>query len=88
MNLGRKTVDQMPSPINLILSDMKAGQITPPQPTDKGLEMYAVCDRQQVRIDDNKRTKVLGEMRQKAFQMRAARYLKDLRADAHIEYRD
>ena len=88
INLGRKTVDQMPSPINLILSDMKAGQITPPQPTDKGLEMYAVCDRQQVRIDDNKRTKVLGEMRQKAFQMRAARYLKDLRADAHIEYRD
>lgn len=88
INLGKKTVDQMPSPINLILSDMKAGQITPPQPTDKGLEMYAVCDRKQVRIDDKERSKVLGEMRQKAFQMRAERYLKDIRTDAHIEYRD
>ncbi|GJM02079.1 MAG: hypothetical protein DHS20C08_05800 [Rhodomicrobium sp.] len=88
INLGKKTIDQMPSPINLILSDMKAGQITPPQPSSKGLEMYAVCDRKQVSIDDTKRTKVLGELRQKAFQMRAARYLKDVRADAHIEYRD
>ena len=88
INLGKKTLDQIPSPIDLILSDMKAGQITPPQTTAKGIEMYAVCDRQQVAINDEKRTKVLSEMRQKAFQMRAKRYLKDVRADAHIEYRD
>lgn len=88
INLGKKTLDQIPSPINLILSDMKAGQITPPQTTGKGIEMYAVCDRQQVAVNDEKRTKVLSELRQKAFQMRAKRYLKDIRADAHIEYRD
>lgn len=88
INLGQKTIEEMPSPINLILSDMKAGQITPPQPTDKGLEMYAVCDRQQVTIDNKKRTEVLAKLRQDAFQMRAARYLKDIRTEAHIEYRD
>lgn len=88
IDLGQKTIEEMPSPINLILSDMKAGQITPPQPTDKGLEMYAVCDRQQVTIDDKKRTEVLSKLRQDAFQMRAARYLKDIRSEAHIEYRD
>ncbi len=88
VNLGRKTLDQLPSPINIILGDMKAGQITPPQPTSKGLEMYAVCERKSVAIDDTKRRKALGEMRQKAFQLRAKRYMSDLRQDAHIEYRD
>ena len=88
VNLGKKTLDQLPSPINIILGDMKAGQITPPQPSAKGLEMYAVCDRNLVTIDDKQRTKALGEMRQKAFQLRAKRYLSDLRQEAHIEYRD
>ncbi|GAA6212110.1 hypothetical protein NBRC116602_18510 [Hyphomicrobiales bacterium 4NK60-0047b] len=88
VNLGRKTLDQLPSPINIILGDMKAGQITPPQPTSKGLEMYAVCERKSVAIDDSKRRKALGEMRQKAFQLRAKRYMSDLRQDAHIEYRN
>jgi len=88
VNLGKKTLDELPSPINIILSDMKVGQVTPPQPSSKGLEMYAVCDRQQVSIDDKQRTKALGEMRQKAFQLRAKRYLSDIRQDAHIEYRD
>lgn len=88
VNLGKKTINELPSPINIILGDMKAGQITPPQPTAKGLEMYAVCDRQQVSVDDTKRRKTLGEMRQKAFQLRAKRYMSDIRQDAHIEYRN
>lgn len=88
VNLGAKTLDQMPSPVDLILSDMRAGQITPPQSTAKGLEMYAVCDRKQVTLDNKKKNKVIAEMRQKAFQLRAKRYLKDLRDEAHIEYRD
>ena len=50
--------------------------------------MYAVCERKSVAIDDTKRRKALGEMRQKAFQLRAKRYMSDLRQDAHIEYRD
>ena len=88
VSIGSKTLDELPSPINIILSDMKVGQITPPQPTPKGLEMYAVCDRQIVTMDQSKRTKVLGKLRQDAFQLRAKRYLSDLRQDAHIEYRD
>lgn len=86
--LGKKTLDQMPSPINLILGDMKAGQMTPPQPTEKGIQMFAVCDRQQVAIDDNQRSKTLSELRQKAYQLRADKYMNDVRQDAHIEYRD
>lgn len=88
INLGRKTLDKIPSPVNLILSDMKVGEITPPQATDKGLEMYAVCERKQVTIDDTQRRKVLGKLRQEAYQLRSERYLKDLRDEAHIEYRD
>jgi len=85
--LGHKSVEDLPSPTNMIISDMKAGQITPPQATADGLEMYAVCDRKQVAVDNKERRKMLGEMRQKAFQLRAKRYLSDLRQDAHIEVR-
>lgn len=88
INVGKKTLDQIPSPMNLILSDMKVGQITPPQSTNSGLEMYVVCERKQVTIDDNQRARILGAMRQKAFNLRAERYLKDIREEAHIEYRD
>ncbi len=88
INLGRKTLDEIPSPMNLILSDMKAGQITPPQATSDGLEMYAVCERKQVMIDAKQKSKTISKMRQKAFNLRAKRYLKDIRDEAHIEYRD
>jgi len=67
---------------------MKAGQITPPQATAEGLEMYAVCERKQVMIDAKQKNKAISKMRQKAFNLRAKRYLKDIRDEAHIEYRD
>ena len=88
IRVGRTTLDKVPSPMNLILSDMKVGQITPPRATQEGLEMYAVCGRKQVTIDDKERSKVISKLRQNAFQLRSQRYLKDLRDEAHIEYRD
>jgi len=88
IKVGNTTLDKVPSPMNLILSDMKVGQITPPRATQEGLEMYAVCGRKQVTIDDKERRKVIAKLRQNAFQLRSQRYLKDLRDEAHIEYRD
>ncbi len=86
--LGNKTVDELPAPTNVIISDMKTGEITPPQPIAEGIEMYAVCGRKQVAQNNKERQKMLGEMRQKAFQLRAKRYLSDIRQDAHIEIRN
>lgn len=88
VNIGKKTLSELPSPINVIISNMKTGQITPAQFTDKGIELYAVCEREQVIVAAKKRAKVLTNLRQEAFQLRANRYLKDIRDEAHIEYRD
>ena len=88
IRVGNTTLDKVPSPMNLILSDMKVGQITPPRATQEGLEMYAVCGRKQVTIDDKERSKVITKLRQDALLLRSQRYLKDLRDEAHIEYRD
>lgn len=86
--LGQKSLDQIPSPTNMLLSDMKAGQMTPPQPSAEGIEMYAVCDRNRAMVNSKERKLALNKMRQKAFQMRAKRYLSDLRQDVHIEMRN
>ncbi len=87
-NMGKKTLGQLPSPLNLIMSNMKVGQITPPQSSLKGLEMYAVCERKQVMLDDTQKNKVIAKLRQQAFELRSKRYLKDIRQEAHIEYRN
>jgi peptidyl-prolyl cis-trans isomerase SurA len=46
-----------------------------------------VCGRDAVKTDEDKRTQAEGELKQKEFEVMAKRYLKDLREDAHIEYR-
>ena len=87
IHVGLKTIDQLSPPHNIILSDAKAGQMTPPNFTSNGIEMYAVCDKKTIRMTDKKRDEMRSKMRQKGFQMRAARYLRDLRQDAFIEYK-
>ena len=86
--LGRKTLDKLPSVVGIILGNMKAGEISPPQTTAKGIEMYAVCDRKQVTLDHEESNKIKAKLRQDAFQRRAKRYLKDLREEAYIERRN
>jgi peptidyl-prolyl cis-trans isomerase SurA len=49
--------------------------------------VFAVCGRRAVGVDDKQREKAEGELAQKEFEIVAKRYLRDLRQDAHIEYR-
>ena len=83
--MGRKTLDKLPSVTSLVLSNMKSGEISPPQTTAQGIEMFAVCDRRQVLLDNEQSKKIKDKLRQDAFQRRASRYLKDLRAEAYFE---
>ena len=52
-----------------------------------GIEVYAVCARRPIKVDEKEREKAEGELAQKEFEIVAKRYLRDLRQDAHIEYR-
>ena len=59
----------------------------PPSTAAHGIEVYAVCGRRPIKADEKQREKAEGELAQREFEIVAKRHLRDLRQDAHIEYR-
>jgi peptidyl-prolyl cis-trans isomerase SurA len=74
-------------PTRTLLLNAKDGEMVPPTMGAGGLELYAVCGRKVVKADEQKRTQAQQELQQKEFEILAKRHLRDIRHDAHIEYR-
>jgi peptidyl-prolyl cis-trans isomerase SurA len=85
--IGKKKSSTLPEPTRTLLLNASDGEMLPPTVGDGAVELYVVCGRDAVKTDEDKRTQAEGELKQKEFEVMAKRYLKDLREDAHIEYR-
>lgn len=85
--IGKKKSSTLPEPTRTLLLNASDGEMLPPTVGDGAVELYVVCGRDQVKTDEEKRTQAETELKQKEFEVMAQRYLKDLREDAHIEYR-
>lgn len=85
--LGNRKAAAIPEPTRSLLLNAKDGEMLPPSVGQGGVELWAVCSRTVVTADAEKRTAAQEELRQKEFEVLAKRHLKDLRQDAHIEYR-
>ena len=59
----------------------------PPTIGEGGVELWAVCSRKIIKAEDAKRQTAESELRQKEFEVLSKKHLKDLRQDAHIEFR-
>ena len=77
----------IPEPTRSLLLSAKDGDMLPPTTAAHGIEVYAVCARRPIKVDEKEREKAEGELAQKEFEIVAKRHLRDLRQDAHIEYR-
>lgn len=77
----------VPEPTRTLLLSAKDGDMLPPSTAGAGIEIYTVCGRRAVRADDKQREKTANELQQHEFEILAKRHLRDLRQDAHIEYR-
>jgi peptidyl-prolyl cis-trans isomerase SurA len=86
-NIGKRKSSTLPEPTRTLLLNASDGEMLPPSVGDGAVELYVVCGRDSVKSDADKRTQAEGELKQKEFEVMARRYLKDLREDAHIEYR-
>jgi peptidyl-prolyl cis-trans isomerase SurA len=86
-NIGKRKSSTLPEPTRTLLLNASDGEMLPPTVGDGAVELYVVCGRDSVKTDADKRTQAEGELKQKEFEVMARRYLKDLREDAHIEYR-
>lgn len=85
--LGNRTAEQLPNEAKAIFLEVKSGEMTPPNITGDGVELYAICSKRSVKGDDKTRAKIKNKLRQREFNVLKRRYLKDLRQDAYIEYR-
>lgn len=74
-------------PTRSLLLSAKDGDMLPPSPLPGAIDLMAVCARRTVKADDKQREKVQEDLRAKEFEMLAKRHLRDIRQDAHIEFR-
>jgi peptidyl-prolyl cis-trans isomerase SurA len=86
-DLGARKPSAIPEPTRSLLLNARDGEMLPPSVGQGGVELWSVCSRTVVKADEQKRTQAQEELRQKEFELLAKRHLKDLRQDAHIEYR-
>ncbi len=74
-------------PTQSMLLSARDGDMLPPVTAANGIEVYVVCGRRPIKADEKVREKAQEELAQKEFEIVAKRHLRDLRQDAHIEYR-
>ncbi len=74
-------------PTRSLLLSARDGDLLPPSTAAHGIEVYAVCGRRPIKADEKQRERAEGELAQKEYEIVAKRHLRDLRQDAHIEYR-
>lgn len=85
--LGVRKAASFNEPVRTLLLNAKEGDLLPPNPGAGVVELYALCGRKVVTADEKARTEAANELRQKEFELLARRHLRNLRQDAHIEYR-
>jgi peptidyl-prolyl cis-trans isomerase SurA len=70
-----------------ILDNTQEGRLTPPEITQQGIELYALCGKRQSTTELPGKREVREQLMQERFAEQGKRYLKELRAGAMIEYR-
>lgn len=86
-DLGARRPSTIPEPTRSMLLNAKDNEMLPPSVGETGVELWAVCSRTAIKADEKQRTEASEQLKQKEFELLAKRHLKDLRQDAHIEYR-
>jgi peptidyl-prolyl cis-trans isomerase SurA len=86
-NVGARPAASIAEPTRSLLLNAKDGEMIPPDITQEGIELLAVCGRKVTRAPEEQRTKKEAELRQREFEILARRHLRDLRQDAVIEQR-
>lgn len=83
--------DQKPTslaqPARLLVTNAKVGQMTPPMISQAAVELYAVCGKRSFKGDDAARQTAQRKLLSQELALRAERLLRDIRAEAFIEYR-
>lgn len=69
-------------PTRSFLTSAKDGEMIPPQLGASSLDIYTVCGRRDLKVDEKKREEAQQELQSREFEQLANRYLRDLKQDA------
>ena len=83
----RSTAD-LPQQLRDLLGSMPLGQLTPPEATAQGLQMFALCEKKASKTESPIQQELKNEIFRRRFTREADRYLDELRKQAMIEYKD
>lgn len=85
--LGRRMQSDLNDDNVKMLDEMAVGRLSPPQRTENGVEMVALCDRRVLQSDAAARAEIEGELMDEQGTLLSRRYLRDLKRNTVIEYK-
>lgn len=80
-----RTSADLPEELRKLLDSIPVGQLTPPEVTRHGIEMFAVCSKNETKSDTPSRRAARETILSQRFELESKRYLQRLRAAAMIE---
>jgi peptidyl-prolyl cis-trans isomerase SurA len=86
-DLGTRRPGTIPEPTRTLLMSAGDNEVLPPTIGEGGVEIWAVCGRTAIEQTEGKKKEKAQDRREKEFEILSKKHLKDLRQDAHIEYR-
>jgi peptidyl-prolyl cis-trans isomerase SurA len=84
--IRRSSADLAPQ-LRSILNGVELGHLTPPEVTQGGVQLFAICEKKLSKIDTPDKRAAREEIFTKRFEQQSKRYLKELRDGAMIEYK-
>jgi peptidyl-prolyl cis-trans isomerase SurA len=73
--------------VRAIVDGTEVGHLTPPETTNEGIQMFAVCSKRETKTDTPEKKQIREQMFEKKFGAKAKRYLQEIRSQAMIEYK-
>jgi peptidyl-prolyl cis-trans isomerase SurA len=80
-----RSSSNLPENLRKVLDSVPLGELTPPEVSRLGIEMFAVCSKNETKTDTAPRNKARDKLAMEAFERESKRYLRLLRKNAMIE---
>ena len=82
-----RSSSDLPEQFRNLLASIELGRLTQPEPTDQGLQMFAVCNKRQTTADTPAKRQAKEQIFNKRFEVESKRFLDEIRKRAMIEYK-
>ena len=83
----RRTSADFPAQVREVLRTMEVGDVTKPEVTAQGIEMFALCDKKQSNADAPIKSELRQELFSQRFEAESKKFLDEVRRQAMIEYK-